>query len=372
MYIVERIIGIFTYVFIMFIMVFNIYRSKPGKLKKNLVIYLILLVVLAFIYVPAPTADLHRYIVSAKEYASLTFSEILQLLSNTRVPAQVLYFYLLGKTGLDGMVAAVSAFIFYSCSFSILYKASKKFNLSNKSVAISLLFLMQTGSFINAISIIRTSVSFAIIAYCCYTELIENKSLVKHIPLYLFASLMHPAALALILFRLFIMLLKKEKNSYKKLLNYIVVFLLIAFIIANGDFYVEYIFEKAQYYMSGSVYSYIWEYLICIIFLLFSAFVTFVTRKMFKNNLEIKNYTNFLILIQCALIAVSFEYSTFTRLQLFLSILFLPLFAIFLNRLEKEKIKSRTFTFVFIVVSTVIFVISCTRGNLCGYKFLIF
>ncbi len=372
MYIVERLIGVFTYVLIMFLMTFLIYKSDTRKLKKYLRIYLIILFVLAFIYIPPTSADLYRYIISAKTYSSYTISELLNVLLNARTPMQVLYFYVLGKTGIDGLIPAVSALIFYGCSFSILYKAARRYKLSNKSIAISLLFFMEMGGFLSAISIIRTSVSFAIIAYCCYNELIENKSFLKHLPWYIFAALMHPAAMAMVIFRIVTILLKKEKKLSKRLFNYLVVAVILIFVILNGNYYIDYIFEKADIYINGEVYSYIWEYIISTIYLLFSTFTIFKFKQIFTNNVEIENYTNFIIFINFILVVLCFEYSIFTRVQLFSSILFLPMFSIILNQLEKQNKHVKIFTFIFIIASALIFVIACTRGNLCGYKFLIF
>lgn len=371
LYFLERIIGVSVYVLITIIMFIVIYNTENIKLKKFLIIYLLFIVFLAFIYVPTTSADLYRYLKSAKMYSSLSYSELIYLIRESKAPIQIVYFYLLGKTGVDGLIPAVSALIFYGCLFKIVYKASVRYNLNNKSVALSLLFFMCLGGFLSVINIIRCFVAFSIIALCCYDELIEEKSYVKHIPLYLFASLMHPAAMALSIFRVMTILIKKDKNFFKKILNFFIVLFILFFMIKYGNEYLNLIFEKSTTYITGDIYSYSWEYIISLVYIFFSTYVLLKSRKMFKNNIEINNFNNFLLLINFVTLIFGFEYSIFTRLQLFSSMLFVPMFSIFIDVTRKNKIIIKNINYIFLITLVIVFSIACTRGNLCGYKFFI-
>lgn len=354
----------------MFTMCFWIYKSDKSKIKKILRIYLIILTILAFFYIPTKTADLTRYISSAHLYSSFSFDYLINSLSKSKTPMHILYFYLLGLTKIDGLIPAVSCIIFYGFAFSMLADAANRFNLKSKTVALSLLFFMEMGGFLCVISSIRSFIAFAAIAYCCYFELVCNKSFIKHIPLYLFASLMHSAAMALVIIRIVMILLKKEKKVIKRVLNIILVGILVFIVFKFGNQYIASIFEKTDTYLNGSVYSYIWEYIISWLYMIFSTiFILKIKINNLNNKLDIYNYRNFILLINILIFIFNFEYSIFTRFQLFSSILFLPYFSI---GLDYTKNSSKILAIIFMLVSSVIFVIACTRGNLCGFKFLLF
>ena len=370
MYLVERLIGVFTFVLIMFLMCFWIYKSDKSKIKKILKIYWIILALLAFLYIPAKSADLSRYIYSAHLYSSYSFNELIELLSQAKVPGQILYFYLLGLTKIDGLIPAVSCMIFYGFAFSMLNDAVNRFDLKPKSIALSLLFFMEMGGFLSVISVIRCFIAFAAIAYCCYFELIANKSFIKHIPLYLFASSMHPAAMALTFFRIVTILLKKEKVLIKRFINAFLVGIMVLIIIKFGNQYISLILDKTDTYVNGHVYSYVWEYIISWLYMIFSTFFLLKIKiDDVENKMFILNYKNFILLINLVILLFNFEYSIFTRFQLFSSILFLPYFALGVDYCKKT---SKLLSILFIFISLTIFIVACTRGNLCGYKFLLF
>ena len=369
MFLAERIIGVATYVLLLIIVSFKIYKSKKNQsIIKTLKKYWIILSILAFFYIPTNSADLSRYIASAHIYSSYSFSELVKTISETAAPMQVIYFYILGLTKVDGLIPAVSCMIFYGLTFSIFSDAIKRYNISGRNATLSLLFFMSMGGFLNVISIIRSCVAFSAIAYCCYFELIGKKKIKRHIPIYIFSALMHPAAIVLIVVRVLTIIFKKERTLIKKIMNYIFVIILMALIIKFGNNYINLIIEKSITYIMGNVYSYVWEYIICFMYMIFSTYIIVKSKNTIKT-MELVNFNRFLILINIFILIFCFEYSIFTRYQLFSSILFLPYFSIYINQL---KDKSKTLTFMYYSITIIIFVIACTRGNLCGFKFLLF
>lgn len=373
MYILERIIGIITYMLIMLIMVYLIYKSPKEKLKKILIIYLILLFIMAYFYIPAPTADLYRLRQSLDIYSNYNIEQLSQLLTKSNIPSYILYTYIIAKIGIINLFPAITCLIFYGIVFTILYKSAKKFNLSNKSVSISLLFFMETGKFLEVISGIRTMLAFSIIALCCYNEFIENKSIVKDVFYYLIASFLHPAAMALTIVRFFYLFLKKEKNILKKIFNYIILIFLTFIMLKWGAKYLEYMLGKVDIYLNSNVYSYMWEYIISWIFLIFSSYCLFTRKNDFNNNPGIKALVKFNIYINIIILLFNFEYSIFSRFQAFSSIIFIPILSIVFNEIfSKKSMKNRNFIFIFIFVSILLFFIVGIRGNLSGYKYLLF
>ncbi len=313
MFLIERVIGVLTYVIILLIVCLKLYNSKSTKqTQNNLKIFCLILSILAFFYIPANSADLSRYIVSAHIYSKYSFSELIKVLAETKAPMQILYFYVLGLTKIDGLIPAVSCMIFYGFTFRIFSDAIKRFNISGKNAALSLLFFMGMGGFLNVISIIRSCVSFAGIAYCCYFEIVAKGKKLSHIFIYIFSALMHPAAMALIIFRIILILFKKEKSNFKSIINYLLVIFFLVLIFVKGNEYVNLILDKSNTYMQGDVYSYIWEFLICLMYMIFSTYIILKSNSIF-NTIELKNYKRFLILINIFIFIFSFEYSIFTR-----------------------------------------------------------
>lgn len=372
MYILERFLGVFTYMALMLLFVFLIYRSNnKSNIKKYLLVYLIALFLLAFFYIPSESADLYRFFKSAEIYANMPFNSLLGLIVNSGSPMNIVYFYLLGLTGIKGLIPAVTALVFYGCSFKMLYSSFISFKFSNKDLSLSLLLFMTLGSFLLVISSIRCFVAFPIIALCCYNEIIEHKSVFLHLPLYFFAALMHPAAFVLVLIRFLLLPFNKEKKRtviFKIAFLSIFLFVLIKY----GNQYISLILNKADTYIYGNVYSYIWEYVIGFIYILFSTFCVLNYGKYIDKSIEIQNYKRFYLFINFVILFFSFEYSIFTRFLVFSSILFLPLFANVLSGLAKNNKESKMFTFIFIITIVLLLFLVAARGNLSGYKFVIF
>lgn len=374
MFLTERIIGIITYMGSMLAFFFLIYHSDSNKkLKKYLIIYWILLAVLAFIYIPADSTDLSRLIKEMHRYDDVTFNELIKLIPKSHIPSEKLYFWVISKFNIDGLLPAITSMIFYGCIFTIVYKCAKKYNIDNKNIAISLLFFMEFGKFLEVISGIRSLMAFSIIALCIYMEIIENKKIIKNIPLYIFASFMHPAALVLTIIRMTFLLLQKEKGVLRKIINAILFIILgyITYKFANESIIVA--TEKAESYMNHHVYSYIWEYILSWIYIIFSTVTIFKYKNYYRENEEIYNIKKLIMIINVIIIILNFEYSIFSRFQTFSSILFIPIFSFTLQKMSEDNtINKKTYTYLFLVVSSLVFVIAGTRGNLSGYKFLFF
>lgn len=373
MYLLERIIGITTYMVIMLIVVYLVYRLPKEKLKKVLIIYNILLFIMAYFYIPATSADLYRLTNTMKYYASFGISDLPQLLLNSKAPVYVLYSYIIGKIGIDNLLPAITSLIFYSNIFIIFYKSSKKLNLSNKSTAMSLLLFMEMGKFLEVISGIRTMLAFSFIALCCYNEFIEKKSVIKDILFYLIASLIHPAAMVLALIRMIFLLFQKEGKILKRLFNFILLIIISGFMIKYGKEYLDLIFQKADTYLNGDVYSYVWEYAISWICILFSTYSLLFRKKDLVSNMDLNNLRKFNLFINVIILLFSFEYSIFSRYQAFSNMIFIPIIGVILNNVFLEKsIRNRKYMFIVIMVSTLLFFIVGLRGNLSGYKYLLF
>lgn len=373
MYLFERMLGVVTYMGIMLVFIYLIYNSNSKKkLKKYLIIYWFLLAIMAFFYIPSKSADLTRLIETMHKYAQMNFESLFKLMNKTNLPSECLYFWCIGIIGIDGLLPSITSLIFFGNVFSITYKVACKYDIDNKNIAIALLFFMELGKFLEVISGIRALMAFSIIAWCAYTEMVEGKNFLKNIILYIFASLMHHAAMILTLIRLMFLLIQKEKKITRKNIN-IIIFILLSFLIFKLAYNnIEAAIGKANLYIENAMYSYIWEYMICWIYVTFSTYTLIRYRKYVINNVEMENLRRFNLFINFIVIILNWEYSIFNRFSTFSGILFIPIFSFILQKMSKEQSKNKNFTYIFLLVTIFVFILVGTRGNLSGYKFLLF
>lgn len=373
MFLQERIIGIITYMLVMLIMVFLIYNSKTKKkVKRYLVIYWIILSIMAFFYIPAKSADLNRLFETMHSYTNINFIDLINIMTKSNIPTQHLYFWIIGNIKIDGLLPSITSMIFFGCTFSIIYRMSIKYEIENKNIAIALLFFMQFGKFLEVISGIRSLMAFSIIAWCIYTEVIEDRKTYKNIFLYVFAALMHNAALILVLIRLLFLPLQKERKKIKRIINIFAFFILDILLFRFFYNNIEVAVSKANFYMENTVYSYVWEYIICWIYVLYSTSIILINNKMLNKSTNVKNLKNFLLFINIIVIILSNEYSIFDRFSTFSSILFIPVLEYVIQQKAKDEKSKKVFTYIFWMISVTIIILVGTRGNLSGYKFLLY
>ena len=118
MYLIERVIGIATYSIILLLICQFIAKSKNNNRKKILNIYLLCLVLMAYFFVPPPGEDLYVIIPVMKSYASLSTTDLLLTLTTRETPLASLYYHIIGKFNLPGLLPAITALIVYSNIFS--------------------------------------------------------------------------------------------------------------------------------------------------------------------------------------------------------------------------------------------------------------
>ncbi|MDN4605924.1 EpsG family protein [Sporosarcina highlanderae] len=375
MYLTERLIALFTYVIVLWLICFLIYKLGNRYIGKILFIYTIILSTMSFFFVPAPGADLYRLIPIMHIWGSLSFSELFKEMLNSTTPINLLYMHLIGKTKIDGLLPAITALIFYNNVFYILKRSVIRYKLPSSDAALVLFFFMSLGVMIEVISGIRTMLGFSIIAVCVYKEMLEGKSIFKNVIWYVLASLLHPAVLMLTLIRLSYLFFEKSKNQYQRFLKVLFAIFAVAIIYTFGREYVLASIEKAENYILYGTFSYIWEYIIGGISLLFIIYLISLVSRSIKMEGDTDNVRK--LLIFCKYIAVilfvsSIEYNTFHRLVIFLSVIAIPLLIYVLKSSRYKRIaKINLRQFVFIL-SCIILFIACARGNLTSLKFFIF
>ena len=381
MYLFERVIGVSFYSIVLIIVCVLLYKYSNRRVFLR--VYWLILVVMAYFYIPHAGADLTRNIETMKAYARLDWAGIIYRLKDTITPIQILYYHLIGKLNNEHLLPAISAAITIGFYFSIIIRSQSKFNCSNKDVAIILFCFMARGLYLQTISNIRTLMSLAIVAFCIFEEFICEVKLYKLLPLYIAASFMHTLSLVLLLYRLAYIFVQRAKTKSQLLYRGFFAVLLFVGGYFGGRRYLEGLFAKTTVYyiaaQNGEGYTYLWEGLLSFIALVsmitIIARLTRITR--FNNGLtdiegkkasELCKYV--LPLIGASIITIPVEFNFFQRVSWLISILQIPIGLLMLKEYAHDKRKRRIKQHI-VLMAMISLLIACTRGDLCSLKFFI-
>lgn len=369
MFLIERLVGVGTFIAILLFVCFLISTCKSNKrLRFVLFLYTIVLAILGFFYVPYVTADLYRIYQTLDYFKTLNFSVLMDRYGESSTIVANIYYWLISKTGENRLLPAITAFVCYNCIFYIVGKTAKIYNVSRKNTALSVFFIMSVGFFMGMISGIRSTLAICLIAYCFFRETVEKKFRPHHILLYVMAAFIHNFAVVIIAIRLIIPLFSKNMKRWKKCVYLAFIAVLLIFAMRNFNSLLESVFEKATEYITGDMYSYGWGYLKDSLML----FVTiYFLRNLYKvtkgenNTLDQTKIFSYVLVIIA--IVFSFEYSIFSRTTNVL----LPIISTPCLMVSLEKRKSPEAFNTILLFSIAIMILSFTRGSMCSYKFFV-
>lgn len=367
---IERLCGVGTYALMLGYFFNKVkYARNLAMLNKYLNCYLFILCIMAFLYIPAESADLYRWRAMSEAWINMDLDYFIEkYVLTSSVPIAYLFIYLSQSTGIDGLLPMLCAFGFFGNIFHMIKCESKLENANADSVAVTLLFIMSTGVFLEVISGVRCMLAFSIVARCAYDEMRKKKNVLLHIPLYIIAILLHTAAIPLVGMRLACMFFEKKKNPILTVVNLFLGVISILMALHLGSDYIDAAFKKAEMYTSQDVYSYVWEYIIACIAVLLLFLVLYKFKSRYPNKYhEMKNSWRYLLLI---LIYDVLFFSTYTIFQRFFTAGLICSVPIVMNFFNCENVNARWKMRKFVIfVLLIIIVIACSRGNLSGYKF---
>ena len=270
--VIERGCGVALYAVVLFYVYYALKNAENHTaVKRVLNIYILILSVMAFFYIPYKSADLYRWFEITERWKDLSFAEFfkVRMVGNTTALADLMM-YLCTKTGLKGFLPAFCSFVFFSNSFYILKDQSKKHGASSENLACALFVLMCTTCFLEVISGVRCFVALSILARCFYDELYNEKPILKNIVFEIVACLIHSMAVVVFGLRLLFFIFQKSGSFSKKAFNICSCGVVIFFIMKYGQENIDRALAKANSYVSGAqiISTYIWGYIIGVIILL--------------------------------------------------------------------------------------------------------
>ena len=366
--IIERIVGIGTYLLLLFIAYNEIKKVKNRRqLNRVLNVYLIFLFLLGFFFIPDPSKDLYRWLNLSQNWGSLSVKDFFESIVKQSVsPVSYFYIYLCRKTGIDGLLPGLCSFIFHYNVFKILKITYKNETHTGREIAISLLFFMCMGRMLEAISGIRSMVAISILASCYVSELINGKIEIKNIFFGVLAALIHPLALALFIMRYVFVIFQKSSRLDFRILSLVVSAILLFVLYRFGQSYLTEMFTKAESYLSGGHYSNIWEYIIAGIMWVICLFIiikAYAIKKIegVRNLNDLLLFTTYILIVSFALVI---QYSMFHRLVTFNCMMILPIVAYVAKHCEYSRYYYRLKHALWAVM-----LLAAARGDICGYMF---
>lgn len=358
--------------------------SKGGQ--KAITAYWIVVGLIGFFFVPPSGFDLPRLIGRMHRYGILPFDVILDSLTTTLTPGERLYYWLLYRLPMaDRLLPCISGLISFGFCFSLLKDHILKEKNTPKEIAIALFLFMARGSIMVAIDTIRAYMASAIIAWCVYQEMVNKKSFVKHILLYIFACSMHAMGYALLLLRVIHTVIYCGKITFKSIIYRVIVIVGVVLSAIYLKNIWSMLFDKANKYyesgVAGTGYAYVWEgvlawmTIILAIFLIYSIFS--LRRNRIGNDLSgeeirepsMNQFCHFVVFVILVDVVTSFiEYNFFMRTAYFITILLIPV-SLYAIRLARKSGCLPYLSNCLHIAATAIFLLTAARGYLCSLKF---
>lgn len=378
MFLTERIVSLLTYALALMATYYLIGSVARKQYKAVLLFYLLILATFAFNYKPYITADLYRLREYIEYWIHKDWVGVVKYALKSTTPSWILYSHFISKIGNINWLQTITCLWCFGNVFYIISHEIERHGIEGKYRSELLFYIMAVGAFyLQTISGIRSMLGISIVAFCLYRETVEKKSIVSHLPLWLFAALIHTSTMVLVISR-FLFLLVQSRGITKKILMSAAVFVLAVFSYKYFGGYISGSFEHGQSYLNNTKeYTYIWEIIIGLIETIETLYVLHIYRKRcVRSESKIVEYglrdlyLFTLIWTAISIISLPFSYTVFRRYTMLCTVTSIPLVAFLLGTGVDELERKRTKSILF-VLSFLIFALSGVRGDLCGYKFFV-
>ena len=375
MFLIERIFGISSYMLVLLLVCFLLSKTNM-PCKSALRFYLFCLSVMAFFYKPYITADLYRIFEQMDYFSSMDFDQFWNdFVLDSSTPLSRLLYWFFGKTGCNKLLPVFSACFCYSLMFYVIEKTKQLYDISKKTVAIVLFFIMTTSMYISVIGGIRMMIALSMLTFSCFRMTVEKRVKVFDIFFFIAPIFIHAMSFVVIVIIVLTLIFDYGRNTFKKIKYMFVVALCGCAFVVKFSGTVQRLFDKFLEYVLGDKHSDPWEYLmgIFIIIILFLVFTEYRSIRRSGCCLEVNRYN--IAAVFCVILAVCFcfEFSIFYRFAGHLAVMFsIPSMMISLDKTEgRSSILFRGINLktLVILLSCIVAALSCTRGSLCSLKF---
>ena len=372
---IERLCGVGLYCLVLLVVCNGITVSKPTSVKRWLLFYAVVLAAMGFFFVPSSSTDLARLTAYMHDWSDQGISWLVDKCASSSTPAYIVYFWLVGQLHVDGLLPAITALIFYGLVFSCYWDFASRDSIPNKAVALGLFAFMSLGTFLQVISGIRSYLGFVLVFRAIYTEWFKGRRLVFNLPLYILAGTMHSASLVLVVARFLFLVFQKTNGRYGRFTAVVLAGLGVFLFAWVGGDYLAAAVNKANNYITGEAYSYVWETFIHLITVLCAIASLRACKAVRDGSPGLHNAWFFtaatFIVSTCFL---PFDYSIFLRFTT-VGALFVPLLAMSALKpcakdvsLTNEQMGYRR---LMISLCIIALLLACARGDLSAYKFFL-
>lgn len=332
--------GIFLFCAFIFIFGFLSSFVQNKNLKYYFFMYILIICVFAYLFDPAPLkCDLDRHFDTLAKLQNLKFNAFLDNLKTENLKGTYILFYLISKTGDFHLLPVVSVLIVYGNLFYILNKEIQINNITGARKSTLILFVVICLNYIATISGIRNYIGLSIFAISTYMDLKLKKNRILSYAGYFVSLMFHESLVALLLVRLFFILFNKKYTFFFfGCLSGLVLFALFNMesisILFEGD-YSGILFTKLSYYEDYGTGRLIMVFAIMLnlTLILIQLMNVYNFKQIFKN----KYLSLIFFLIIFEMIMPLFSYQIFTRFFNYVLVIFIPVCAIFINKLYDMK-----------------------------------
>lgn len=186
-------------------------RKDPYHWRRYIWMFVLLLMLLAYSFVPTPNADLSRYFAKLDTARLYSFKEAVFGIKNGLYDGLYVInalFWIIAKTGCKGLLPAISAGVVYGISFYVTCDCAERYGKIDtlKWILPIQFFLLP---YYNIINNVRNVMAFAIIIFALYRECVQKKKNAITYILYPVACFVHSFAIVAILIRILAGVIRK-------------------------------------------------------------------------------------------------------------------------------------------------------------------
>lgn len=331
-----------SYVIIPAFMLLSSIIVKKKYILKYMIVFAAVIGFMSFhLQEPNQASDLYWHYQTLNSFKKLGFAYFSIFNKSESLPLYGLYFYVISLLPDIRFLPAITAFVVYSLNFYLVYRISKKYELHKRSVIILMIFILCNLNYSGVIMGIRFNLAISVCVLGLYLDLIEKKSLLVTLPLYVLPVLMHSSVFIIILLRLLIIPFWGKMKNIIAIGLIVVIFILLKelpFIISYLPFAginqsIDELFYKADLYLQNIEQGAFWTvpYYACLIIFFSYIGIRFFLKYKWGENKIGKTLIFYLLLITMSIVFFD-NYVVVGRIVIMCNLVSLPIIGTMLKR----------------------------------------